>query len=173
MDSLLSDSNTYEAISESGYQDKIANVNKSVRDILSRSSRGKGLMHLLPKIYSPAYIYGLPKLHKPNVPLRPIVSGVGSLLHQLAGRLAKAISHKVGTISNSTLKHSGDMINRVKSISIRNKQLASYDVTSLFTNVPTKKAVEVLRNILSDDDDLPVPLNDFIDLINICFQLYF
>ena len=128
------------------------------------------MLHLLPKLHSPAHTYGLPKIHKPNVPLRPIVSGTGSLLHNLAGKLAKSISCKVGTVSNHSLKHSGDLISTVKDVSMRNKQLASFDVVSLFTNVPREKAMDVLKSILTVNDDLPLPLDDFLELIDLCIS---
>ncbi|XP_076057224.1 uncharacterized protein LOC143034761 [Oratosquilla oratoria] len=158
MEILLKDTNTYEMISETIYKNNMKEATKCARNTLSNAPGGKSMLHLLPKVHFPAYIYGLPKLHKPNVPLRPIVSGVGSLLHQLARKLAKTISGKVGTISGKNLKHSGDLINRIENISMKNKQMASFDIVSLFSNVPTKKAIEVLTNVLSEHDELPVPV---------------
>jgi hypothetical protein len=35
------------------------------------------------------FIYGLPKIHKPNVPLRPIAASQGSTTHALAKYLAE------------------------------------------------------------------------------------
>ena len=96
------------------------------------------------------------------------MSGVGTLLHGISGILAKALSSKVGTISGKKLKHSGDLLNKIRNVSVRNKQLASFDVTSLFTNVPTEKALDVLRGVLSNNDSLPIPMHDFISLVELC-----
>ena len=47
---------------------------------------------LLPVNASLPYFYGLPKLHKPGIPLRPIISGIGSVTHPLAKYLAGLLS---------------------------------------------------------------------------------
>ena len=40
---------------------------------------------------NPSRIYGLPKLHKTDIPLRPIVSGIGSYTHKLPKYLSDII----------------------------------------------------------------------------------
>ncbi len=46
---------------------------------------------------------GLPKLHAPGIPMRPITSGIGSATHRLAKVLAKPLSTPMGTISSAHL----------------------------------------------------------------------
>ena len=89
-------------------------------------------------------MYGLPKLHKSNVPLRPIISGIDSAPHKIAKTLAKTLTPLLGTISSSHLKNSGDLINKIKDINVENKQLASLDVVSLYTNIPVDKCLNEL-----------------------------
>ena len=40
--------------------------------------------------------YGLPKIHKPGIPLRPIVSFVNSPTYAISGYLARILSPVVG-----------------------------------------------------------------------------
>ncbi|XP_071052133.1 uncharacterized protein [Onthophagus taurus] len=47
----------------------------------------------------PPRIYGLPKIHKPDVPLRPIVSAINSPTYQLAKHLAKILSPFTGPLN--------------------------------------------------------------------------
>ena len=51
-------------------------------------------------------LYGLPKIHKPGIPLRPIVSFVNSLTYNvsryLAGILSPIVGNTVNTVRNST-----------------------------------------------------------------------
>ena len=42
---------------------------------------------------SPPKFYGLPKIHKKNIPLRPIVSSIGSVAYGVAKVLADIIKH--------------------------------------------------------------------------------
>ena len=56
--------------------------------------------------------YGLPKIHKPGIPLRPIVSFVNSPTYAISGFLARILSPVVGN-TDYTVKNScefGDFI---------------------------------------------------------------
>ena len=53
---------------------------------------------------NPSRIYGLPKMHKPDVPLRPIVSAIGSYTYNLAkfmSEILKPLSHSQYDIKDS------------------------------------------------------------------------
>ena len=85
---------------------------------------------------SPPQIYGLPKIHKEGIPLRPIVAAIGSPTHQLARELAGILSPLAGR-SPSHVKNSADFVNQIHQVSLEETDvLASFDVVSLFTRVP-------------------------------------
>ena len=48
--------------------------------------------------------YGLPKIHKPSVPLRPIVSSVGTIVHNIARFLVPIL----GPLAGETEHHVKD-----------------------------------------------------------------
>ena len=104
--------------------------------------------------------------------MRPITSGVGSAPHQLAKKLAKPLSDLLGKTSGTHLRNSGDLLNRIKDERMSDKKLASFDVKSLFTNVPLQDAMEAVRRALDDNQDiaLPVPKADFIRLVRLCVE---
>ena len=88
--------------------------------------------------------YGLPKVHKTGVPLRPIVSFISSLTCALSKFLAKVSSLLVGK-TESFVASSSDFVNYTKSLRIpQGYTLLSFDVISLFMKVPTDLAVEVI-----------------------------
>lgn len=58
-------------------------------------------------------IYGLPKVHKPDVPLRPIVDFTRSPLHKLSNFLHRVISPLVGK-SATHIRNTYDFIEKVK-----------------------------------------------------------
>lgn len=171
MSELLCDNNTYEEVSQRTIDRETKRFMQEARLVLRKSEAGRKLQHLIPSNPRPATMYGLPKTHKVNVPMRPITSGIGSAPHKLAGVLAKHLSKLLGTISKCHLKNSGDLIKRIKNSTARNKQLASLDVTSLFTKVPTDKAISLLREKVTPDNvDLPIPHRDFVDLLELCVK---
>ncbi|XP_076039363.1 uncharacterized protein LOC143024443 [Oratosquilla oratoria] len=82
MEELLSDTCTYNKQHDGTAKKEAEYFNKSTRSILKRTEKGKKLLHLLeedPKVPS---MKGLPKIHKPEIPLRPITSGIRSAPHK-------------------------------------------------------------------------------------------
>ena len=124
----------------------------------------------------PPRIYRLPKIHKPQVPLRPIVSCIGAPSYKLSKYIASVISPLAGKTSSHVLnsKHFAGMMQeeRVEEEEV----LVSFDVTSLFTNVPINEAVDVIRRKLAaeEEDDLvvrtPLPAERIAELLQLCLK---
>ena len=78
--------------------------------------------------------YGLPKIHKPHMPLRPIVSGIGSVSEGVAKHLSKLLYSVKGKNGNS-IKNSIDFVNKIKDIEVPpGRKMVSFDVSALFTS---------------------------------------
>jgi energy-coupling factor transporter ATP-binding protein EcfA2 len=82
---------------------------------------------ITPSYSHPSQIYGLPKIHKENTPLGPIVGTIGSLKYSLAKELARILSPVTGQTS-SYINNSVYFVER-ESISERD-QIVSFDVQS-------------------------------------------
>ena len=111
----------------------------------------------LPKIiggFKPGYIYGNVKIHKPNNPLRPIISQIPTPTYNLAKTLNKIISPYVPT--QYSLRSSSDFIDSLNSNKCRGT-IASLDVESLFTNVPIEQTIEIIIELAYSDPNLPSP----------------
>jgi hypothetical protein len=84
----------------------------------------------------PLHLYSLPRIHKPDIPLRPIVSSIG-FLHKILGPLAGK--------SKSFVKNSGHFVRLLKSVNLQSPDtLISFYVISPFTNVPVDKTLQVM-----------------------------
>ena len=59
--------------------------------------------------------YGLPKIHKRDIPLRPIVSSRGSINYEVAKELARILRPLVGDSPNH-IKNTGDFVQQIKGI---------------------------------------------------------
>ena len=91
-----------------------------------------------------AKAYGLPKIHKADVPLRPIISLVNSPTHFLA-KLVYTELKKCIKPPSSRVNNSFEFKNTISNINVPSGfSLLSLDVSSLFTNIPCEL---VLRSL--------------------------
>jgi hypothetical protein len=98
-----------------------------------------------PRGSKPARIYGLPKLHKPDVPLRPIVSSIGTYTYELSKYLAEILKPLIN--SDYTVKDSFSFASEILSLDNVNF-MCSFDVVSLFTNIPLEQTLDICLDTL-------------------------
>ena len=123
-----------------------------------------------PKHKQPPRIYGQPKIHKPNVPLRPNVSCINTFAYDLSAHLADILSPLTGK-SEYAVTSSAHFVNTINHERIQVKEImVSFDVESLFTNVPIEDAVKAALRKLENDPGLPDRTNltptQIADLLN-------
>ena len=93
----------------------------------------------------PPKYYGLPKVHKPGMPLRPIISSVGSVTHATAKELARIIKPLVGG-SQHHVRNNMDFIHSIEGIQMKADEcMMSFDVESLFTSVPVEPSIQIIK----------------------------
>jgi hypothetical protein len=91
------------------------------------------------------HLYRLPKIHKAGTPLRPIVSSIGSPCYVLAGFIQTILKLLAGN-SKSSVKNSDHFIQLLKPIELQDQDiLGTFDVVSLFTNVPIKESLQIIK----------------------------
>ena len=122
-------------------------------------------------------LYGLPKVHRPGVPLRPIVSFVSSPTYHLSKFLAGLLQPVVGRTS-SHVKNSREFVDFIKSQTLTSDEtMMSFDMVSLFTCVPMDLAVRVARRRLENDASLPectsLSVDDIVDLLTLYLDATF
>jgi hypothetical protein len=80
-------------------------------------------------------IYGQPKIHKKDIPLRPIVSAIGAPTHALACFLVDKLQSFIGK-TPSFIKDSSDFIQKTQHLHLDEQDImVSFDVVSLFTKI--------------------------------------
>lgn len=90
--------------------------------------------------------YGLPKVHKPGFRLRPIVAMIGAPGHAL-GKAFNVMLKMIFPITEHHLKDSFDAKKFFDGASFPlNYKIISWDVVSMFSNIPTGLAKEIVMN---------------------------
>ena len=92
----------------------------------------------------PGILYGLPKIHKANVPLRPILSAIETHSYNLAKFLVSFL-HPI-SLSSYVIINLFSFIEELFSFYLNTDDLimASFDVMSLFTNIPLDETIQII-----------------------------
>lgn len=92
---------------------------------------------------SPGIMYGLPKIHKENSPLRPILSANNTTTYRIAKFLVPLL--QPFTTNSYTIKNSFEFSKIITSFSNSNSYtMCSYDITSLFTQIPLQETINII-----------------------------
>ena len=152
MKELLQDETKFAVTNESPFkivfrvEDKI---NRFLRNLLeTRIISDETYKRLYSTGGSLCTLYGLPKIHKQNIPLRPILAGYRAPNYQLAKYLVPQLAHL--TTNEYTIKNSYEFCDTVKLLNSRGF-MVSLDVKSLFTNIPLHETIEIILQKLFSD----------------------
>lgn len=108
-------------------------------------------------------MYGVPKIHKPGVPLRPILSMINSPHHETAKWLAEVLRPVVQLYSEHTLNDTFHFCQELESFisdgehSVKNTFMCSFDIASLFTNIPLAETIDICLDALYRNQQLSPP----------------
>ena len=124
----------------------------------------------------PPKFYWLPKIHKPDTPLRPIVSSCGLVTYGVAKELTKILKPLVGKFPYH-IGSTHDFMEQVKQLTLTHGEcLSSKNISALFTSVPVDPALGVIKDLLEKDPTLKdrtvLPVKDTILLLGFCLKIY-
>ena len=171
----LLNQNTYKVISKdptNTIKNKLINILKGIKTKTGLGSNTYKSMY--PTGCVPPKFYGLPKIHKPDTPLRPIVSSCGSVTYGVAKELAKILKPLVGK-SPHHINSTQDLVELAKHFKLEAGEcLSSYDVSALFTSVPIDPALNIIKDLLVKDNTLKektvMEVEDIILLLEFCLK---
>ena len=152
---LLNDKKTYKEIST----DPTNKLKTKLISLLKTIKADGGIEEqLYKKMYPTGAVapkfYGLPKIHKGDIPLRPSVSSRGSISYEVAKELSRILRPLVGK-SPHHIKNTGDFVQQVRGIILQPTEcITSYDVSALFNSVPIESAITIIRKKLELDPEL-------------------
>ncbi|XP_074031353.1 uncharacterized protein [Leptinotarsa decemlineata] len=104
-------------------------------------------------------LYGLPKIHKTDVPLRPIVSAINSPTQNLEKYLSKIMQPKT-ELAEFYVRNSEHLVDIIKNIKLNDTDLlASLDIKSLYPSIPINEALATIRT----DHSFPQHVTDLAE----------
>lgn len=170
---LLNDNTTYEIMPNdptNKYQRTITRIVNKLENTLEISPAIKKIL-VTPYPIAPRF-YAQPKVHKDQVPLRPIVSFINAPTYNLCKFLANIIN-QINFQSPFSIKNSFDFVENIqKKIVPENNVLVSFDVNSLFTNIPSHLVLELIsKNWTKLQPFTSISKHSFIELVKLCTDM--
>ena len=102
----------------------------------------------------PPKFYGLLKVHKEGMPLRPIASSIGAVTYETSKELSRILKPLVGK-SPYQVQNNQEFLQHLKGIQLGPDEIImSYDVKALFTSVPIQPALNIIEKLLEEDPEL-------------------
>ncbi|XP_036347777.1 uncharacterized protein LOC118757146 [Rhagoletis pomonella] len=171
MRKLLEDENTYKTIRN----DPTATLQRKNNTIIDDLYKNKIIdrsekQQLTCTAATAPRLYGLPKIHKPGLPLRPISSSVNVPCYGLSKHLGKIL--RKFTSEEYNIRNAFQLKERLENIQIEEEDLlVSFDVISLFTNIPTHLAMKIIMNKWDKIQHYTkIPKNKFQNIMNFCLK---
>ena len=117
--------------------------------------------------------YGLPKVHKQPISLRPVVSTTNSLLAIFSNWLDYKMKELLPLVKSYT-KNSAEVIQDLKQLTLpHNALLFSADAKSMYTNIDTDTGLNAMRDFLtlnSSRISTSFPTNLFLQILEIVMR---
>ena len=151
MNEILNDQVKFKKINS---DNSLSNL-KHFQSFLARLKKKKALspedyQRIRPTSTTIPTLYGLPKIHKDNNPMRPFLSSIGSYNHECAAWLSEILTPL--RQHTSVVKDTFDFLNDISGLSINNKVMASFDVRSLLTNIPVQFTINLILDQIYEQD---------------------
>jgi len=164
LNTILNDNSKFKKIKKDPSNEIKIKLNKIISQI--NSSCPELQIKLLRGEYKPGYIYGNVKIHKPNNPLRPIISQIPTATYTISKIINELITPYVP--NNFNLKSSKEFLDIINTTTPSNL-MASLDVESLFTNVPVDTTIKIMIDtIYNSSSPLSIPKQLLEQLLHIC-----
>lgn len=172
MNQLLDDNNTYEVITKNPTNCTQVNNNEIIEKLFDYQCIGIGeyrkcISHnaLTPRIY------GLPKIHKDGIPLRPVVSYIGAPTYGTAGFLSDVLYHVVDK-NKYYINNSYEVREMIKKVKVPDGYgFISLDVTALFTNIPTNLVMKIIEDKWNQlAGHTKISRDQFLRLLKLCIN---
>ena len=153
-------------------------VKSVIKSIMDRGElTEKDAKRLQPSGCHAPRLTGLPKVHKPEVPLRGVVSTVGSPYDKISKLLVPILRSLQGR-TGLFVRNSRELKERVSKWRVeRSEVLVSYDVKNLYPSIPIAQALELVQVLLMGKPDLlkitKLSVRSVMDLLKWTFNLFY
>ena len=181
LDRIVSDTSKFEKVvihSKSKLKDhpvikKYEKVKRYIAKYITKDHYDEQVVSSMTPGSSPGKLYGLVKVHKENNPLRPVCSMINTPEHCLAKFLDNIIKPHIP--NQNMLNSTTNFLDKLDKFEIKpGDKMVSFDVVSLFTNVPLIYTINIIADcIYRSTSPPPFSKTVFKNMLKTATQGYF
>jgi len=150
---IINDTSKFKPLSNDPTLNREGKLQRFLRDLKKKGHLDEEVYDaIFPSGSQPARIYALPKMHKPRAansapPFRPIVSSIGTYNYNLTKFLSNLLQPHIPTeyVASDTFT----FVREFKGLSMEGKFMVSFDVESLFTNIPLSECIDLVIDYIT------------------------
>lgn len=121
-------------------------------------------------------LYSLPKIHKPNVPIRPIVSFNNSPTYLLSKFLSNIFNRDLNFYPEFAIKNSVSFIKDLQKLQFppnNHYKIISFDVKNLFPSIPPSETIPIISDLLHTSTFPDKIASDLLELLKFSIKNLF
>ena len=151
---IINDKQKFKELSTDPTINREGKLQRFLRELKKKGKIDKDIYSsIYPTGSQPALIYGLPKMHKINSlnevpPFRPIVSSINTYNYHLAKYLCNLLQPYLP--SSYSISDTFSFVQELNTVDLSNKFMVSFDVASLFTNIPLKESIDLAVSYITE-----------------------
>ena len=155
-------------------KDKTTSVENALSKVLHKMHKdllidSETLEKLKPSGCTIPRLYGLPKVHKQGIPLRPVLDMYSSPYHAIAKWTSKLLEPVRKVLTRYSLWDTFEFVDRIKYVNHSDKRLLSFDVVPLFTNVTLTETVSYICDFINEHKlNIGIPTHYLKEIILRC-----
>ncbi|XP_050515797.1 uncharacterized protein LOC126890693 [Diabrotica virgifera virgifera] len=116
-------------------------------------------------------LYGLPKIHKVGIPIRPVVSFINTPVSILSKFILNTLKNLLNFTPHFTVLNSYQLVDKLQLINLTpDITMLSFDVSNLFTSVPKLETLSLVKSLLVNKSIHPNVISPILNILELCLS---
>ncbi len=170
----LQDEQFYNKLPKDITEDIQKKVKDEINKMIEEGDMSEGSRCLNMRAPKCAVFYMLPKIHKADIPGRPVISNISCPTYELS-KFLSGILRPIVEKCPTFVKDTTHLLQRLKDVHFEtesdNNILFTMDVKGLYTNIPNADGLQALKYFLEKEDNLQIPIHCILRLAELVLTL--
>ena len=151
-------------------KDPMQKFQKSIHKVCNLIVDKCQIKHLVQKKPAPPNLKAQLKLHKTDIPIRPVINNKTAPAYKLAKYLNKILSQHITLHNQYVVTSSTNLANDLTRLEIHdNHCLMTFDIKNLYVNIPVSETLNIIKTKLLQNNDTQIA-EQILGLLKGCYH---